>query len=334
MPPLSAQPLVKTRPLSYAERAKKAQNIKSPVTPQVPRSANPPPTPILVTTATTSDSTDITSDFPPVHVAADPDPSPPLSPPGMDPLVPPGANTINGSSPPSKNLVSAALSIVAAHSSIQKPLPPPVNVWNVRKMAQAQHQQSQLKPSSVSQPTPNASLPKSAPQPVMKHVLSAHDNDAAPPLRRPPDARHNGNSQRLGQNARVPANGVGHPSSNDNEDPFVVRVYSRPQRPPPPAVPQPPSIHDTDSWPEVGKAPSNGPPPHQGTSVPDGIQEKHGEGEDVKETPLTVTQRKSASFYCSFSLPFHPLSLENRRHSAFCLRPLLLFLPLLLRLLH
>jgi hypothetical protein len=112
-------------------------------------------------------------------------------------------------------------------------------------------------------------------------------------LRRPPDSRNNGNTQQFVPKAREPVNGVVHPSSNDSDDPFVVRVYAQSLRGPP----RPPSIDDTESWPEVGKVPPNGSHSNQGTSAPETLREKNGEGNDTRENTATVTAKKSAYSY-------------------------------------
>jgi len=330
MPPMSASSSAKTAPLSYAERAKKAQNIKPPSSafPLRPHNTASASTAVPSNTSNSSAphstlaSVSVTSTLSAPQNDLDTATSLPL-PDAAESI--PAVKAMNGDPrPTNSDITSAALSIVDAHTALQRP-PPAVNVWNVRKKAQTQSQgksspstlQTALPPLPPPLPPPPPSI-KTAPQTTVPRLANDHD----PPLasQRASDTRPNGNH---GPNIRPPVHDISESAPDSVDDPFVVRVYTQAPRGLPPLAPQPPSIDDTESWPEVGKEPSNGTASHQGTSPVEMSREKNGESEGAaKENVAVTTSRKSACIILFPSrsiifLHFFFLLLSIFKHSTF-----------------
>ncbi|KAF9456866.1 hypothetical protein BDZ94DRAFT_1314732 [Collybia nuda] len=237
-PSISSPP--KVLPLSYADRAKKAQNIRSPISLQphriavqtVPNTTPEISAPLLASPSKpTSNSTNVddTPDFPAVTVSTFSS-HPPTSP------TAPSISLTNGVKYSSNDLAEKALSIVAAHTSLP-PKSPVVNVWNVRKeqMAAARSPATASSHISASQSMP---LPQKA---------SLLPNQPKTPTKSPQDSVPN---SLHGPSASAATNGVPVVPPSVEYDPFVVRISTKPTHAQIPSLP--PSV-DTDIWPEVGK---------------------------------------------------------------------------------
>jgi|ERR1700722_2126727 len=133
MPPSSSPSSAKIQPLSYADRAKKAQSIKSPN---------------AVLTAPTN-----------LTQSLNPDTSNPIPSPLSDVSIRP----LNGDSRPSGALASAALSIVAAHTASQNPSPIIAHAFSPRKTTQPQLQPQISSSQNVLQVSRQRTLPPTSP---------------------------------------------------------------------------------------------------------------------------------------------------------------------------
>ncbi|KAF5380054.1 hypothetical protein D9615_006132 [Tricholomella constricta] len=238
-PSNSSQP--KNPPLSYADSAKKAQNIKSPISHHTlaqsvsitaPANANSNPldsSPLTSKPAQSPAEVTFTSHEPTANPA-----SPPPTPRTIEAT---DAKTPHSTNRPSNDLATKALSIVAAHTAAPKG--PTVNVWSLRmeQMAAAAR--------SVPQPATQSHLP--APQSISMPPKPAFPADRQSTkfqsLKAPTDSAA---KTALGPSAKTAPNGVTLPVYHD---PFVVRMdidHVRAQTVPPPI--------DTESWPEVGRS--------------------------------------------------------------------------------
>ena len=266
----------KVPPLSYADHAKKAQNIKSPISPQLNRT----PVQSLSTTSGTLapfSSPPLKPVAPPLALDLDSDPA--LNVVTLTDHHSPSASnvkTINGDTRANNDLASKALSVVAAHTSSQKS--PVLNVWNVRKeqLAAARAALTEALAKELP-PEPQALLPSSdsaLPQNTVPSI-AAFNSPTAPA----PNSSH-------GPSALL--NGV----TSEDHDPFTVRTTIRSTRP------LPPPVDDTDNWPEVGKAPtSTHSTANPSVTHPDDSAVRNGsEGDQI---PTTIISRKSASLFLS-----------------------------------
>ncbi|EJF63818.1 hypothetical protein DICSQDRAFT_160326 [Dichomitus squalens LYAD-421 SS1] len=248
-------------PLSYADRAKKAQQNARPAAPQQPLSrASSQATSSIVTAASSP-----TASRPNVVSPSASRPSLPI-PTGTDPRISPAATSSKPTSPSSADLSSnprpngdvnhhhgPTSSDPPALSTSRQSTVPPVNVWDKRKAemaassrASARTQSSQpLQPmsssinpslvaSSASSPPPSSLDVSAGPSVSVSADISVKSSPSMPP------SNTNGH--------------VAHP--HDYDDPFVVRPGRSPSvlNPTPPSITTPPAIDDAESWPEVGQA--------------------------------------------------------------------------------
>ncbi|RDB16034.1 hypothetical protein Hypma_003441 [Hypsizygus marmoreus] len=287
-PSISSQP--KNPPLSYAERAKKAQNIRSPISLQPPRtvvhsipSPNGPAAasssflPSISAPRSSQDNVDHS-----LSHSNDTFPSQPL-------LHSPTALTTDGSSShstssakrTSNDLAAKALSIVAAHTAPVKS--PVVNIWQLRKEQMAAAR-------SVPQQNPSKTpVSQSVAIPVRSTIPT--DSTSSKPL--PPKTPHDSApSIPHGPSATAKVNGVTPAQPAVENDPFVVRISAKPARVQMPSVPPP--VSDSESWPEVGKstpasiAPGVAPEPPEGK---DGTEAINGSEHDQNHASARKSEK-------------------------------------------
>ncbi|KAF9003424.1 hypothetical protein BDQ17DRAFT_1356199 [Cyathus striatus] len=237
----------KILPLSYAELAKKAQSISSPIAVAVkPRSTAATTASTTVTaaspasnsTASTISSTKASDTSSPSSVTLPTQPPSPAA--SISAHVSDSAatetklfnghpkamtSTITTTQQSSNDLAVKALSIVAAHPSTQKSTSPLVNIWDKRRMAAVR---------SAAAPE-NPPLSSSKPS-VLSPSLSSSDNLLSAPHGLVSAKQKNG----ITPNTPLYA----------NEDPFTVRMPFKQTHTPPVTIPP----TDSEHWPEVGKA--------------------------------------------------------------------------------
>ncbi|OCH84757.1 hypothetical protein OBBRIDRAFT_839472 [Obba rivulosa] len=284
-PPASSNP----RPLSYADRAKKAQNLKPQNAPQQrisPQNASAPSSSIPAPNAPSS-STMTTSR--------------PSSP------VPAPASTVKGSNGDASH---ADLSPAPSAAPQQKAAaPPPVNVWTLRKeqmAAQVRARTNQGPSQEKPPPSKDDSEQTISPSPFSPQAV-AFSNTL------PAVATTSATAQNIANHHTSPAttpvsatNGHAPLPNSPSDDPFIVRPNIAPRPVVQPAT-LPPAIDDAESWPEVGKSVTT---PNEGSSRRSESREKesgeHADGGHEREgSQSQATPRKSASILL-FSPP--PLS--------------------------
>jgi la-related protein 1 len=224
-------PSPRVQHLSYADQAKKAQNIKSThsVTLNVPSTSVISATNPLSNTLTDSLAVNAT-----VDVAAPADP--PRSSSATDAT---NVRTNNGDTRANNNnLATKALSVVAAHTSSQKL--PAANVWSIRK-EQLAAARSALTMALAKEIPPasqdvSASSGSTSPQNTLPSITAKSPSTSAP------------NTSNVSNTA---VNGMTSTGQEEAHDPFIVRPNLGTTRT---AKALPPPVDDTDSWPEVGKA--------------------------------------------------------------------------------
>ncbi|KAF9446576.1 hypothetical protein P691DRAFT_173364 [Macrolepiota fuliginosa MF-IS2] len=297
----SLSPTAKTPSLSYAERAKKAQNIRSPIgvnQPQPSRISQPPPPPISVASSLSSASG---SSAKSTSAARPPSSSPAFVHASTSQPQTPNATAvseskitiINGNS----NLPSSSTSKPALASVIEPQFSPqkqsPVNVWDRRKEELAARNAPQPKPTttalqsstSISRSTTNASTSASH---LSQNDSPSHVAETKQPL------------------------STSHPA--DDDDPFIVR-QSRAPRPQAPVTPPTLLTENVEDWPEVGKtvpAPA-APAAANSTEVSKSDEPQATNG----ETAQTGAARKSGS-HKWIPLPLQPppeVQQQSRRDS-------------------
>ena len=214
----------KVLPLSYADHAKKAQNIRSPISPH--------PSPILAHSvhSTSGSPSKLLSNLPAVDAKSD----------VIDHVTPTDSSDdtlkpINGDTRASNALLAKALSVVAAHTSSQKI--PVANVWNIRKEQLAAARAALIK-----------ALEKESPQESQE--VSTSSEPPSPQNTAPSVCLTSSSAPNTSHDLSRTLNGVTSTRQDDKHDPFIIRtiVKTRSTNPPPPPV------DDADSWPEVGKA--------------------------------------------------------------------------------
>jgi hypothetical protein len=221
----------KVQLLSYADHAKKAQNIKSPISPL--RGIAPSTTATSATSASPLKAPlamDVKSD----STLDDPPPSGP------------SLKTINGAGDTRANnndLAAKALSVVAAHTSSQKS--PVVNVWNIRKeqlaAARAALSKALAKEIPPESQDISASSESTSPHNTVPSI-TPFKSPSAPNTPHGPSAMVNGVTTTAQQEEH----------QQEEHDPFIVRTSLETTRTTTKHFPPP--VNDTDSWPEVGKA--------------------------------------------------------------------------------
>lgn len=273
----------KTTSLSYAERAKKAQNTGSSAfaPPQSTvaqlqstspaRIRNPSTSTLSFSNPTTPRSVDVRSGSS-VSLTVG------LSSQSPQPLASDAPNhfqSVNGNTHTAQNLASDALSIVAIHAAQKTPV---ANIWNLRKEQLA---------AARSAPHHTPSIPGQ--DPSLKGVMQDSQTvNALPSSSSLLDAAPN-SPHAHGPLPMTPSRGVTPPEAPD-DDPFVVRVPRvRPH------IPLYSTQDDKESWPEVGQAVS----PASRTAAPITQTEPKLGSNDEAETPPASTARKSASFTVS-----------------------------------
>jgi la-related protein 1 len=281
-------------PLSYADRAKKAQNIKSPNSVPPPHTVVHSAPPSGSNTSTASGSTALSnssasqSNSNPTSVDITPSSSIILTTRPSSPLPHtadvPDIKPMNGDLRATKDLTPKSPSTAAAQSSPQK-LPPTVNVWSLRKEQMAAQAQAARTPST-----------QSMPQISKPPVVSRNPATPRPPPSRPySDKLPNGPH---GLSSIKSNHGLTSPVVMASDDPFVVRLPAQNSRAP--RLPLPiPAVDDTESWPEVGKSlSSTATPSLHNPAVMDVLPGTKDEGESTKGPeavkPVSVTPRKSA----------------------------------------
>ncbi|KAF5318791.1 hypothetical protein D9619_010848 [Psilocybe cf. subviscida] len=217
---------IKSPPLSYAERARRAQNIKTKISappPQVsaPKAAAIVPSPSVVPT-TNASATSIppsTSNIGATTPSLTPNPSSVATSTASTVVATPELKAPIASAPSAQNqLAVQALSIVAAHTTSTPPAKPLQNVWSLRAAARA------AAPPQVSNPIPSNS-----------QLLSG---DAAKSL-----------SDVSSNSARVTMTNT--PSSVSLDDSSVLSSTPSDNHPPKEQTPSHP-IPDSENWPQVG----------------------------------------------------------------------------------
>lgn len=301
-PSTSANP-----PLSYAERAKKAQNIK-------PRGPSQHVLPSNVSIA--SNSTIAPSvEHPPPSTASKP-PAPPSGPSSVSSVLEKPTTTTSvpsfisahadSTEPPSplsaavpnepnghpKHSVSPATSTSSAALAPKTAPTPPVNVWTVRKeqMAQARalNQPRAPQPSALSpKPAQPVNQQTQASAAVSQRDVRSEVPDATTSRRTIPSSlpsQNPGLTQRVvsvpATSSAVATNGSSS-HANLNDDPFTVRPRAQAM-----AAAMPPSVEDVESWPEVGKAPT-------ASATPASADAKEKEEGTQSESSEGRTSRKS-----------------------------------------
>ncbi|KAI0777278.1 hypothetical protein BD413DRAFT_174483 [Trametes elegans] len=301
-------------PLSYAERAKKAQNARHPpqVTQQRPTSQN---TPMNNANVTGSAAPNTAASRPAGYTS--PPTAPKASPsshhPG-DARVPSTASNPPLASPPKPATLSSMDQLPAAKSngdvkhngdspssapsaSVPKQAPAPtVNIWAVRKeqqLAARVHDQ----PRSLN---PNSSL---STQSSTVHVLLSDPSSISESSSQPAaGSSRSSNASVKASPTMAATNGHTAPPS-EFDDPFIVR----PGRSPP--HPTPPAIDDAESWPEVGQAATT----TSNHSRSDGkVREGDGEKGHEREASQGHGSRKSTSYMLPSLFTVIPFSQASR----------------------
>lgn len=317
----SATSSSKAPPLSYADRAKKGQNIKPPNQPQ-PNQPAAKPSNILTNSASANSSGTEPSTTPSKPMNADdaqnPSASPsrpqaaPASPPASasDPSAPKG---MNGDTPaaPEAPPVNAA----PAAATASTPLKPVVNVWSLRKEQMAQQAAARSQSSTQPPPPLATSIPSTSQRPnTSKSPLPASQN-AGPQISsrvtplQPTDASHpkpRTKPQINGANTDI----------DEEDDPFVVKMSPNVSRRPLSSAP-PPAAVDAESWPEVGKSLSNT-TTHQHQRSPSNEQSSSQKAAgDSSESLQSPSTRKSAllSAFRFYTLFLDPMFNFLRLHS-------------------
>ncbi|KAF8632868.1 hypothetical protein AX17_004716 [Amanita inopinata Kibby_2008] len=258
--------------LSWAERAKKAQNIKSPYSVQPQRiviqsvsssgatqpspNANSSPSSHPSSTEASNHTSPPDSSSASTTAQSSSQPSHPHTPPNGI------AHTVPHDSDPKQT--STLAPTTPAQAPVQKS--PVVNVWNLRmeQMAAARSASHRTAPSSsTSQPAPISSRPSQ--DASTNGTQSRHSIE-------PPQSAHP-ESAAAGSSA-TPAAAL---AQDADDDPFVVRIFPNRDRNPLAA----PTLDDSEAWPEVGK--SSGPK--------SGEKSNHERGETLQTT--STTPRKS-----------------------------------------
>lgn len=297
----------KTPPLSYADRAKKAQNIRSPNSVHQQRSVVQ-----SVTTPTSSSSTVSSPPLPFSHEELKPntnsssiicgsshvlssnslDDSSPIPPTG-DALV---ANPPDATQRASNNLANRALSIVAAHTTPQASSA--VNTWSTFKEQQpiavrsTPHHNSLQNSTSHDMPSPPTSV-------IFEEQASLRPSLPSHSPRDPTSKAGTGPSATTSLNGRTLA-----PLPVEH-DPFVVRIYAKQAHVQIPLVAPP--VIDSDNWPEVGESvPSStlvrgGVSSVERTTSKGDVETRSNKGEKASSN----NNRKSASFFSSGISPVH-----------------------------
>ncbi|KAI0067449.1 hypothetical protein BV25DRAFT_1819791 [Artomyces pyxidatus] len=292
-PPSSSNPAAP----SYAERAKKAQNIKpiNSAVSQRPRTqvkaAENSPASILSnpSLASSANASDAALAYSIVEAGLTSSAGLPFTHPPSSPTHPlsdeSGAQSTNGDVA-SHSSTSTAPSSAPSQSASAKSAPV-VNVWNQRKnhMAQARTQSRPLQ--SISQNTVQASPRPSSPP---RHATNggAVASGSRPPSEPAPVI--NVRPQKTG-----PSPGAKLAPENSSEDAFVVRARRMPSGPSQPAQ-LPPPVDDVESWPEVGKSVSSPTSRTQPIGRASSAEEKEERGKKDEEASSSVhpaTARKS-----------------------------------------
>lgn len=288
-------------PLSYAERAKKAQNIKPRALSQLASPSNasvtstqtiapsadravppatkpvtaPPPGPshppsVLEKPNVTASSSGSTS----VQANSTRPPSP-LSPPASRPNEPNGH----------QKYAPAPSSIPTSTTAPKTVSVPPVNVWNVRKeqMAQARalNQSRAPQPSASSLKSPQSVNQDPTPPAGVRSDVSDAVSQPAASSSTPPTGV---TSQRVPGSATTGATNGPSSHANSNDDPFTVRPRTAQSS----VAAVPPSMDDVESWPEVGKTPT-------AAVAPASADVKEKEESTQSESSEGRASRKSAS---------------------------------------
>lgn len=278
-------------PLSYADRAKKAQNTRPKAQPQAGPQGIALPSSSSASTSTPHPGPSTAANAS-MNVARTARADGNSAPSALS-----SVKSISGPSSPSRSSanVNGDVSSTARDSVVSQPQPqgdvtvkstaaPAVNVWSLRKEQMARVRSSQGTTASV--PVQNSPSPHQADNETLEEVASSSN------------ALQNVTNQRPSTNVpgRSPANG--------EDDAFVVR---------PRASILPPS-EDTESWPEVGKSVS-----HTSTGSGQAESEPAGQGHE-RDASREGSQgqgpsRKSASFYlCTPHLVHLQRSLEAMGH--------------------
>ncbi|KAI1798061.1 hypothetical protein LXA43DRAFT_876186 [Ganoderma leucocontextum] len=259
---MSPAPLASANPpLSYADRARKAQQNARSSAPQLPlsRSSSQGTSAIAQTPSTTSASRSNVS-------PSNPSRSSPPGPTSVDPRISTPATSSKPTSPPSAdhssdpkpngdvNHHSDSVSSVPSTVTAQKQSsPPPVNVWNKRKeQLAATRALTQSQSSQLSQPSSSS---------VNSGLTAASSLSSPPPssldVSAAPSASASADISVKSSPTMAPLNINGHiATSNQYDDPFVVRPGRSPSilDSTPPSNVTPHAIDDAESWPEVGSA--------------------------------------------------------------------------------
>ncbi|KAI0827092.1 hypothetical protein BC628DRAFT_1418682 [Trametes gibbosa] len=211
-------------PLSYAERAKKAQNTRSSQIAQqrsisqstssnaVSSAASTAPSPATVRPTSHTSPTALQA-TPPSHLTGDvrsAAASHPLPAPSSQSAVPPTADPlietkVNGDVKPNGDSAS-----VPSASSVQNQASaPPVNVWVIRKEQMATRGQSRStnSSSSLSQTSAGALVPSQSSGPILPKPIGSNTSPSLTPTLRP--------------SVSAPAMNTNLISPNDYDDPFV-----------------------------------------------------------------------------------------------------------------
>ena len=231
-------------PLSYAERAKKAQNAKP--SPQQASQRSAAQGTSLVTLAPSSSSTArpaaASKAPPPVSLAAEarPTTAAPPSSSSKAAVVSPSDNTFEPKLNGDVKHAHGSDSGSSAPASGQAQKQPPTNVWDARRKEQMARASTQTRPPQTAPPSTDQSesLHPSPPQ-------SGQDVTADPGLTIP-----GATSPAQTQTSSAPGINGRSASTTDYDDLFVVK----PGRFPSGLGREPPGIDDAESWPEVGQA--------------------------------------------------------------------------------
>jgi hypothetical protein len=285
--------------LSYADHAKKAQSIKSPISTHPHRigvQSLPTASGISDPSSDQSVSTSkTTSSHPVVDAKSDP---------GVNPIRYTDSSSLsssttdtsngriaNGDTRASSDLAEKALSVVAAHTSSQRS--PVVNVWNLRKQQLAAARAALTTALAKETSLESQAVSPSSESMSQTHVLniSASKSSSAPNTSHGPSAL---------------MNGVTLTSQGAEHDPFVVRSGVNIMKT------LPPPVNDTDNWPQVGKSAALiQPNANPASRVDDSAIRNESEGDQVS----TNMSRKSA--FLIFLDPFDSLPCNPRYSCSF-----------------
>ncbi|KAH9921379.1 hypothetical protein B0H21DRAFT_199855 [Amylocystis lapponica] len=251
-------------PLSYADRAKKAQNIKSKTLPSSQRIvsqnvAKPAASPVAPSTSSAGSSTVASTS------ASNPSPSHASISINVTPASSAALSARTTSGPPSPMLSptpqhpNGDVKRTGTHSSgphtvsVPKPTPaPPVNVWNLRKEQMAQTRllsQSRPAPSSSSQKPPQSGSQDAVLSPPIARRPSDAPSDTIPAPSNSTALQNVTNHRSHSTMGSGPLVNGHNAHTNNGDDPFVVRPRVAQQSP----VVSTPSVDDAESWPEVGR---------------------------------------------------------------------------------